>query len=58
MAPPAPASIDSPSGHNGHTAKVTVTPVTASPFGFVYVELHSVLQGGEEKVFPLFVTQQ
>ena len=48
----ATATIDRPSGHNGHRAKVTVTPTQFNALGVIYLELHSVLQGGEERVFP------
>jgi hypothetical protein len=51
-------TIDQPSGHNGHRATVTVTPTQWNAMGVVYVELHSVLQGGEERTYPLFVSQQ
>ncbi len=52
------ATIDKPSGHNGHKAQVSVTPTQASSLGFVYVELHSVLQGAEERVYPVLVSLQ
>jgi hypothetical protein len=52
----ASATIDNPSGHNGHKAQVTVTPTSFNALGLVYMELHSVLQGGEEKVYPIFLS--
>jgi hypothetical protein len=52
----AAATIDNPSGHNGHRAKVTITPSAFSALGVLYVELHSVLQGGEEKVYPVLLS--
>jgi hypothetical protein len=48
-------TIDSPAGHNGHKAQVSVTPSEFNALGVVYLELHSVLQGGEEKVVPIFL---
>src|SRR5204863_8484003 len=33
--------IDQPTGKNGHVAKVTITPITAGPFGGQYFELTS-----------------
>jgi hypothetical protein len=48
-------TIDNPSGKNGHKAEVSVTPLSFSSIGVLYVELHSVLEGGEEKVVPMFL---
>jgi hypothetical protein len=52
----ASATIDNPAGHNGHKATVTVTPSAFNTLGLVYLELHSVLQGAEEKVYPVFLS--
>ena len=51
----AAATIDNPAGHNGHRANVTITPASFNALGVLYVELHSVLQGGEEKVYPVLL---
>jgi hypothetical protein len=50
------ATLDHPAGHNGHKAQVSVTPSAFNSLGVVYLELHSVLQGAEEKVLPIFLS--
>jgi hypothetical protein len=52
----AAGTIDNPSGHNGHRANVTITPSSFNALGVLYLELHSVLQGGEEKVYPVLLS--
>jgi hypothetical protein len=49
------STLDKPSGHNGHKALVTITPTNIGPLGALYVELHSVLQGAEERVYPVLL---